>query len=231
MHIHSLDLLAADISAQHTFYAHVLGLPAAHRTPETLEIVSEQWSLTFRAAPPGWHGIYHFAFNIPENQFDAAKSWLAARVALNTGPDGIDTFYFEDWNAHAVYCTDPAGNIVELIARHTLPNASEAPFSGDQLLAISEIGLVVENVPAAVQALQEEMDIPIYRGAGNPDFTAVGDEEGLLIVVRRGRRWFSDSSKPAEALPTKMTISSSDGERHTLSGPPWHILPSKRVTV
>lgn len=231
MHIHAIDLLAADLAAQHTFYAHVLGLPVVSNTPEALEIASEHWSLVLHAAPPDWHGIYHFAFNIPENQLDAARTWLAARVSLNLGPDGADTFYFEDWNAHAVYCTDPAGNIVELIARHTLPSASEAPFSSDQLLAISEIGLVAENVPAVVQALQGQLDIPIYRGAGSADFTAMGNEEGLFIVVRRGRPWFTDPSKPAELLPTTMTISTSAGEWHTLSGPPWHILPSKQPTA
>ena len=28
--------------------------------------------------------IYHFAFNIPENQFAEAKAWLMARVSLMT---------------------------------------------------------------------------------------------------------------------------------------------------
>lgn len=226
MHIHRLELLSADLAALHTFYGEVLGLPVVNTTPEVLEIAGPDWSLVFLVVQPDWRGIYHFAFNIPENQFDAARAWLAARTPLNTGPDGADTFFFEDWNAHAVYCTDPAGNIVELIARHTLPNAHEAPFSGVQLLVISEIGLVAEDVQATVQALQTQIDIPIYRGAGSPDFTALGDEEGLLIVVRRGRPWFTDPSKPATALSTRVAMSTSAGKRFILAGPPWHADPA-----
>ncbi len=223
MRIHEVELLAGDLAALNDFYGRVLDLPVLYSDSASLTIRIGTSRLVFHAAPDGWHGIYHVAFNIPENQLDAARQWLSARVPLLVSPDGTDTFFFPDWNAHAVYFADPAGNILELIARHTLPTADERPISAASLLSISEIGLAAADVPATVQELHTALSVPIYRGAGSPDFTAVGDEEGLLIVVRHGRGWFPDFTRLAELCSTAVTISSSDGSRHRIDGPPWTV--------
>jgi catechol-2,3-dioxygenase len=177
-------------------------------------------------APAGWRGVYHVAFNVPENQFAEAKLWLAARAPLIRDHAGREEFHFAGWKAHAVYCYDPAGNIIELIARHTLSNATDQPFTAASLLEISEIGLAVADVPAMVARLQAELGAAVYAGAGSADFTAVGDEHGLLIVVRQGRVWFAtsaDSGGAAETLPLSVTLTDAAGRRRTLSGPPYVI--------
>jgi catechol-2,3-dioxygenase len=223
MNIDALDLFAAGLPAQRDFYAGVLGLPAVEATPGILSLRAGSSRLTFRQAPDGWSGVYHFAFNIPENQFREAKSWLSGRVALIKDATGADEFRFESWNAHSVYFYDPAGNILELIARHNLENSSNKPFGDESLLAVSEIGLATEDVPGTVRLLQKELGAGIYDGAGSDMFTAVGDEHGLVIVVKRSRAWFPDTGKPAELVPLKAVISNKEGARFELAGPPYRI--------
>ncbi len=200
MIIEHLQLLAPDLQSQCNFYHETLGLPVRKRGEHILELQVGRSVLAFRQAPAGWQGAYHFAFNIPENRFAEAKTWLASRTPLLRDANGSDTFRFDDWNAHALYFSDPAGNIAELIARHDLPNASAAPFDSRALQSVSEIGIVAEDVPSFVEQARAAMHVEVYRSRSD-NFTAVGDEEGLFVVVKRGRAWFPDTGIPAEALP------------------------------
>ena len=43
-------------------------------------------------------------------------------------------------------------------------------------------------------------------------FTPVGDEQGLFVVVKRGRMWFPDTGKAAELLP--ITVTTQVGTEH-----------------
>lgn len=112
--------------------------------------------LTFQEAAEG--GNYHYAFNIPENQFQQAKQWLGQRTdILGSADDKSKTdFHFDGWNADAVYFRDPEGNVGELIARHTLTEtASSAPFTEGSLLCCSEIMLPAEAVVDTAAAIRD----------------------------------------------------------------------------
>ncbi len=213
MHILDLQLVTPALDLQHTFYTQVLGLPALDMTSESVTFQIGASRLTLTTAPV--QGSYHFAFNIPENQLDAATRWLGQRVSLLRDAGGTDTFYSENWDAHNVYFYDPAGNIVELIARHTLPNASDLPFDASSLLNISEIGIAADDVTTQIAAIQAQVDAPIYRGPGSDTFSAIGDDHGLFIVVHHGRIWFPDTGKPAEHLP--VTVLADDGKHPAAS--------------
>src|SRR5438874_12694704 len=87
--------------------------------------------------------FYHFAINIPANKIREAKAWLSNKVQLLWMEDyKSDIADFVNWHAKSVYFFDPAGNIVELIARFDLDNTSDEIFSSKQFLSVSEIGLV-----------------------------------------------------------------------------------------
>jgi catechol-2,3-dioxygenase len=221
MRIHELELLAADLAAQRAFYTERLGLTVIEQASETLTLAAGASRLIFRQAPPGWREVYHFAFNIPENRFDEAREWLAARTPLRPNADGRTVFHFDEWNADAVYFTDAGGNIGELIARHTLPNATSRPFTARDLLSVSEIGLATDDVPATVAMLRAELGVSAY-GSESDQFTAVGDPEGLLIVVKRGRVWLSEPGMSAASLPTSAIVEAPAGRR-ILSGPRWAV--------
>ena len=105
-----------------------------------------------------------------------------------------------------VYFLDPAGNILEFIARHTLKNEAPADraFSEHDILCASEIGIVAPDVVETADQLCEAVKIERYHG-GDENFTAAGDEHGLFIVVKTGRRWFS-SDRAAAVFAGEVTV-------------------------
>jgi len=214
MKISQIELLAGDPHALGNFYSTVLELPV--REQEDLTVEAGETRLVFRQAPPGWEGYYHFAFNVPENCFDEAKRWLAGRVPLIADTAGKTEFDFQSWNAHSIYFYDPAGNILEFISRHGLPNASDQPFSARGILNASEIGIATSDVISTVQGLRDKYGFPVYGGEGSDQFTAVGDEHGLMIVVRLGRTWFPDTGKPAGPYPVKLTVQTPEEDKQEI---------------
>lgn len=216
-----LRLLTRDIAVQHRFYAEVLGLPVARESDNSFAVMSAGTEIEFANATVG-APIYHFAFNIPENQIEAAREWVAARVPLVKDRDGSDIVFFESWNAHSIYFFDPAGNIIEFIARHTLPNASSVSFGPGSILEVSEIGLAVPDVAAAAKQIQRDLGATTYRPISE-DFASIGDERGLLIVVRRGRKWFMAEHLAAEAHEAGVTLGGRAGRACVLEGLPYVI--------
>lgn len=212
MHIEQLELRAADLGALRDYYATGFGLPLLAASDQRLELQAGATRLGFARASEGWSGRYHFAFTIPEDQFPEAKTWLAARTPLATDANGRDTFHSEDWDADSLYFYDPAGNIGELIARHTLDSRSGAPFGPASLLSVSEVGIAAPDLPATIAALCAQLGIATY-GEGSDTFCPIGDERGLFIVVRSGRVWFPNTGIAARPLPLTAIVRNGQGER------------------
>jgi hypothetical protein len=146
---------------------------------------------------PGPAVCSHFAVNVAPQRFDEAVEWARGRVPLLQ-----DDVPFGAWQARAAYFFDPGGNLVELIARERAP--------GEELfLEVSEVGLPVAEVGAAVAFLEAELGLPHFSG-DRESFSAVGDDRGLFIVVPVGRNWlFTDV--PASDAPVQVTIESDRG--------------------
>jgi catechol-2,3-dioxygenase len=213
MKIKSLKLWTPQLDALAAFYRDTLGLIISARQ-NRFEAYVGYTRLAFQQGDAAESSPYHFAFNIPENQFDEGKAWLAQRVPLIHDRNGADTFDFLDWNAHACYCFDPAGNILELIARHSLDSATTEPFSPRSLLGVSEMGLVTDDVRGSVNQLCQKFGLGVYDGAGSEAFAAVGDEQGLFIAVKRGREWYPDTGKLATS--SRFTLAFEfNGEMHS----------------
>ncbi len=206
MHLQEIQIATFALPEQLAFYARLFGAPLQPTSARQTSFQVGASRLTFKHPDVVLPGVYHYAFNIPENQLDEAKLWVRQYASLLTDGDGTDTFYSENWDAHMVYFYDPAGNILELIARHTLQNATKAPFNAQSILNISEIGIATEDVAAQVADLQALTGAEKYHWSGNPAFTPVGDAYGLCIVVQRGRVWFPDTGKPAEHLPITAVV-------------------------
>jgi catechol-2,3-dioxygenase len=145
---------------------------------------------------------HHFAFHVAD-----LEPW---KERLDVGEEHD----FSSWGgARAVYFRDPAQNVVELIAR---PRARPE-------LSLAEVGLPVEDVPAAVAALQDQLELPAYDD-GDESFAALGDDDGLLIVVRVGRGWFP-VGVPSGSAPIEVRITGAasgevevPGSRHRVVG-------------
>jgi catechol-2,3-dioxygenase len=143
---------------------------------------------------PGPEVCSHFAVNVPPHRFEEAVDWARERVELVD-----DDVPFPAWRARSAYFFDPGGNIVELIARERAPGE-------DLFLEISEVGLPVADVGSAVQWLEGEHGLPHFSG-NRRDFSAVGDDRGLFIVVPVGRPWLF-TEEPAPDAPLRVTIES-----------------------
>lgn len=205
MHIEALTLQTAPLAEQIAFYHEVLGCPIIASSDQHAEIAFTESRLIFERTSIDHTPRYHLALNIPENQLDAAKTWLEARVPL-ISLKGQDIFNFASWEAHSIYFLDAAGNILELIARHRLANARSTPFDSASLLSISEIGVAVSEVGQAVAQLTAQAGLPIFDGHGHAPFTALGDDHGLLIVVSQGRQWYPESGVIAQPYPIRMVL-------------------------
>src|SRR5215211_6105536 len=186
MKITYLELSSKDLPAQRDYYANILALPV-HLDSSTLEVKVGETELIFTQAPSELKGAYHFAFNIPENQYQAAKQWIASRVPLLRDKTGQEDFASQSWTSTSLYFLDAAGNVLEFIARHTLHNAVNEDFDSGHILNVSEIGLPSENVIELADNWCARLKVSVYKQEPNENFTPVGDENGLLILPAKDR--------------------------------------------
>jgi catechol-2,3-dioxygenase len=200
MQITRLELQTTDLKEQALFYGETLELDTRIIAGDQVRVRAGATELVFTQAGEGQVNLYHFAFNIPENQFEHAKQWLAMRAEILANENGETTIYSKTWDSHSLYFKDPAGNILELIARHSLKNASD-DFN---ILSISEIGLATQDVLAQVKIFEEKTGLLPYKDESSETFTAVGDAEGLFITVKQGRIWYPNTGIPAQLLPVRV---------------------------
>jgi catechol 2,3-dioxygenase-like lactoylglutathione lyase family enzyme len=229
----SLELLtAAPLAEMRAFYERSLGLPVVEERPDRLVIDAGATRITFTpAGPDGGQPFYHFAFNIPENKVLAARTWQLERSPLLPVPASLrdprfpeDVVDYRHWNAHSLFFFDPAGNVVEYIARHYLGNAAPGPFTSRDILYASEIAFVVDDVHATAETLRGVAGVEQYRG-GSEQFLALGDERGLLLVMRRGRDLGLASSRRREAdvFRTTARVRGTRGMTFRLDGFPYEV--------
>jgi len=209
MEIAELRLKTHDLNALRGFYVDLLDIALLDEMyGEYFTVDAGETRLRFDQGDEDEIYQYHFAFNIPHNQLADAKAWLAQRTRL-IEHDDEDEFEYTSWQATAIYFRDPVGNVGEFIARHAVDNDSSIPFSGQSIRRVSEIGLVVDSVSAARDLLrarlQPALDLPIWK-EGDAQFSALGDNLGLFILVAEGRTWFPTADARARSAPVQMRI-------------------------
>lgn len=229
MFMTAIGLETADLSQQHAFYTQTLGLPLRQTTADSFTVQAGTTALTFRSASQQ-PLLYHFAFTIPINKWKQAKAWLTARTTLLEG-EGEDEFESERVRTRSYYFPDPAGNILEFIAREDLPARAGADFGVEDVLHISEIGLVVDDVPGIMKHLQTRLGVEVFRDSSFEDFTQLGDINGVLVLAQRGRLWFPDQRQPAVVSPVRVSILGALAEQISLEPYPYvlEVLPLTRA--
>jgi catechol 2,3-dioxygenase-like lactoylglutathione lyase family enzyme len=210
MNIHTLTLKARDLTQLFNFYSGLLGLPVQLSPPElSVQIGAAQ--MIFKHDDK-FSGFYHLAFDIPPHQMEEAQAWLEQRTSLLTDPHGSSRFEpSRQWNTTSLYFPDAAGNILELIGRHHLPIETAGPFAAGSLHHVSELGVVVPDVPATVQQLGARFSLFPFNGSSET-FTPVGGHDGMLIVVQEGRGWFP-VARPAVSAPFVLEFSGAGGRQ------------------
>jgi hypothetical protein len=203
MYITKLELYSIEVQAQREYYAHILELPA-ELTSSGLRVKAGETDMIFSQAPSDFSGAYHFAFNIPSNQFESAREWISGRQALLRDSSGKEVFHSNAWDSDSIYFLDAAGNVLEFIARYTLQNPAEGAFDSRHILNVSEIGLPSEDVVGLANEICSKLEVSVYKQEPNDNFTPVGDENGLLILPKQDRIWMPDSGVPARMLPVRV---------------------------
>ena len=106
---------------------------------------------------------------------------------------------FVESKAKSFYFEDPAGNIVEYIARETTAPATEEIFTPMHVVNISEIGLTSQDTKKDIERIQK---LGISSKNNEPIsydqyLNFMGDyEDGVYIIVAPvGRRWIFSNKK------------------------------------
>ena len=199
MKITKISAQVRNTSAAAEFFESVLGL-AVKKVPGAA-VVRIGTTLLDLTKNPEAQGDHHFAITIPSNKFAEAKQWLQQRTMLLAT---VDTDEFEcspAWNARSLYFSGPDRSVFELIIRRDLDNATPGPFSSDDLLCISEVGVASADVLGLTKSLDEAASVPPYGAGPVGSFSPVGDPDGLLILVSPGRAWFPTTESLATTSP------------------------------
>ncbi|VXB82254.1 MULTISPECIES: hypothetical protein [unclassified Curtobacterium] len=159
--------------------------------------------LVFRELPE-MTGALHLAITIPTGTFDAAKAWIAGLTTV-LGTDDQDEFEGPpNWNSRSVYFEGPDEQLLELIERRDLP-ADAGENTVVPLVSISEVGVPVPDVLGAVDALRRAGLEP-YANPPGESFAAVGDVDGLVILVSPDRRWFPTGDRSPSIAPVVVDL-------------------------
>jgi catechol-2,3-dioxygenase len=205
MQINEIILQTHLINDLKNFYGSVLNLEISSDNDDSFSVNAGASFIRFEKFAGNAKPFYHFAFNIPENKLSSAKKWMQSKAELIKSPeDGEDEFHFQSWNAHSIFFYDPAGNILEFIARHNLMNGTADDFTEKNILNVSEIGVPVKSLNKISDIMNQTYGIPLFSG-DNETFSAMGNDNGLFIIVKNGRKWFPDCPE-AQIFPLSVKV-------------------------
>ncbi|HSI66235.1 MAG TPA: serine hydrolase [Planococcus sp. (in: firmicutes)] len=192
------------------FYEYQLGFRIVEEDDSSFTLSIGESQLVFRESERA--AVYHYALNIPGNQFTLAKSWASERMTLNR-QEGMDEVFYANFDADAFYFQDPAGNVVEFIARRSVDRMGN--FTVDSLLNISEVSITTPYVEEVGEQI-EDMDIPVRgnKGIDPKSLNFLGSGHAYIILVAPKRTWYFSKQK-SETHP--LSIELTDGRQITIT--------------
>ena len=207
----TLEIPSALVDETAAFYGERLGLTLSAAGDDRVVVDIGESALELRRACG--EPFYHVALLVPGDRFDAALAWAGERVTLLPEREsGEIVFDFAFWDALACYFHDPAGTIVELIAHRGVDESgAEGPFRPEELLGLSEVG-IVGDPPTDAAALERELGLAVWDGTveGQRALAFVGEQARTLILCRAGRPWLP-TGRPAEPWPVDLILAGDPG--------------------
>ena len=192
MKITRLNISCKNIVKQQEFYKDVLGLVILNSTLNSFELQLGYTILHLQEAES--FTPYHIAFHIPDKEEEKALKWLKNKVKVLKYED-LEIIDFTGWDAKSLYFYDADMNILEFISRRDLNGKSEESFSEKSILGISEIGLATEDIHEKYKFLSANIGLEVFDG-NFEKFCAIGDDEGLLIIINsKFKTWFPTGDK------------------------------------
>jgi hypothetical protein len=212
MQLRELHLLTGDLKGTFQFYKEVLDLSGTYNQAGCLSLMMGDTNIVFKSSG-ALQPYYHFALDIPVNQFEATMDWVGARVPLLPVPGSGFIADFASWNARSFYFYDNNHNIVEFICRNDADHRSAELEEAPGILYVSEIGIVTPDVTAFSDQLLERYNLEIFKKQPRQqNFTAIGDDRGLLIIAGLERNWYP-TDKPSKSFPTKIVFHANGREQ------------------
>ncbi|HEY5463517.1 MAG TPA: hypothetical protein VIJ95_09710 [Hanamia sp.] len=195
MNIVSVEILTNNLDETEKFYTQHLSLGIKDKTENTISFSVRNSELIFREIKSE-NPVYHLAINIPCNKINDARNWLAERVDIISVDENNDIANFTDWNAKSVYFFDNNGNILELIARFDLLNSENEMFCNKSFICISECGIATDDANELTERIISVTKLPVFsKQKRRDDFSALGDDNGLLILSDTKRKWYPTNTK------------------------------------
>ena len=225
MKIKKIRLQTQNLDQQILFYTQRLGLKKLVENSTGFTCQAGNSELEFYTGPENDpRPTYHFAFNIPAQQIESARDWLITNGMKLFPFKEQDIIDFPNWNARALYFSDPGGNIVEFIGRRDLKVANPPVFTPGNIMEISEIGFPVPSVKSFYEFLEQSWEIPVYSHISNmTSFCAAGSPRGLFIIVPLQRPWFPTGLVNG-IYPTEVWIAGKSREKLTFADTPYTII-------
>ena len=173
------------------FYGNVLELKITESSDDSFKVLLGTTSLIFKQCLK--ETLYHFAINIPGNQFTLAKLWAKERVTLNREA-GLDEVYYSRFEADSFYFEDSAGNVIEFIARRNVDKWSD--FSVESLLNLSEVSITTPFVKEVGERLLS-IGIPVsgHVTIEENELNFLGRKDTFILLVPPQRRWYFSKKK------------------------------------
>ncbi|MGG6231120.1 VOC family protein [Tenacibaculum sp. SDUM215027] len=207
MTINEIEIKTADIKPIKAFYQNVLELPTTQIDNKSICVKIGTSYLKIIEDSKNLLPAYHLAFNIPKNKLQEAINWSINKVKFVKKENKVLITNFETWNANSVYFFDIEGNILEYIARHDLDNATTEQFNSSQILNISEFGIVKDQPDVYGKHLIDTYGLHLFEKNHNSEtFTAIGDDNGLLVIVKANRNWYPTET-PAKSSSANIKLS------------------------
>ena len=194
MKIQKIEILSHNLIETEQFYVGVLGFEINEKTETIISFVVGGSILAFRKTDT-LKPVYHFAFTVPCHQLYEAQKWGSGKVAF-IAFENNPVIDFPNWNAKSLYFLDNNGNVLEFIARFDLETSRDKPFDPSAIVCISEIAFVTDHVNALAEKFISDYQFTYFdKQIQRKDFSVLGDDNGLLILVDSDRNWFPTSIK------------------------------------
>jgi len=210
-------LQTKNIDELYDFYKNKLQLKTVKSDARTISVDAGKTTLIFEQADNAEKPFYHFAFNIASDKIEEAMQWLNNKVELLWIEEYKSYIAeFTNWNARSVYFIDPAGNIVEFIARFDLHDETEEPFSSAHIRNVSEIGIVFDsqNFDVDINKMMRQYQLEYFsKQPPMKHFRAIGNDEGLFIVVPEHRHWYP-TNIASGIFPLSVVFENNNKEYH-----------------
>lgn len=85
-----------------------------------------------------------------------------------------------------------------------------------------------ESLESAVHQLPDELNLPLFQDL--PKFKALGDDDGLFIMVKQERTWYP-TEKRAIPFPMTVTIEGEHEKETVLDNYPYTIKVSRKASL